>query len=101
MSYFDMNSHATWLIAFLFYCHYLQSSVAFLSTSKLPSTRVSIAEIFLFVENDIGDHAGGIMNGIEKYSKEVIESSKQNKNVHTAKIQGLRVPEVSEALQAR
>jgi len=79
MSYFDMNSHATWLIAFLFYCHYLQSSVAFLSTSKLPSTRVSIAEIFLFVENDIGDHAGGIMNGIEKYSKEVIESSKQNK----------------------
>ena len=79
MSYFVMNSRGPWLIALLFCCHYLQSSVAFLTASKLPYTRVSIAEIFLFVENDIGDHAGGIMNGIEKYSNEVIESSKQNK----------------------
>ncbi len=64
---------STLLLASLF-C--LETSVAFLTTiSKANSPRLSAGEIFLFVENS-GD--GGIMDGMEKYSKEVIESSKQN-----------------------
>jgi len=39
---------------------------------------MSVGEIFLFVENEIGDHAGGISDGMGKYSKVVIESGKQN-----------------------
>lgn len=39
---------------------------------------MSVGEIFLFVENDLGDNAGGVPNGMNKKSEEVIESSKQN-----------------------
>lgn len=38
-----------------------------------------VGEIFLFVENGVGNLAGGeMMDGMGKYSKEVIESSKSN-----------------------
>lgn len=79
MSSFVANARGQWLLAFLFCSHFIESSVAFSTTSKLPSSRTSVGEIFLFVENDIGDHAGGgPPNGMKKYSEEVIESMKQN-----------------------
>jgi len=76
MSYSITNSYRTWLLAFILYSHH---SVAFLTKTTFLSSRMSVSEIFLFVENDIGDHVGGAIDGEGKYSKEVIESSNQNK----------------------
>ena len=70
------RSNCRRLVTFLICCRYLGPAVAFLTTSKTQHS--SVGGIFLFVENDIGDHTGGILNGNGKYSKEVIESSKQN-----------------------
>ena len=79
MSFFTTISHRPWLITtFLLCCQFLKPSVAFLTTSKLPSCQMSVGELFLFVENDLGDHAGGAPNGMKKHSEEVIASSKQN-----------------------
>ena len=75
MSDFITNAFGPWLLAFLFCCH---NSVAFLTTSNMVSSRMSAGEIYLFVENDIGDHAGGGIEGMGKYSTAVIESSKEN-----------------------
>ena len=55
---------------------FLETSFAFVTSSKISSPRLADGGVYLFVESS-GD--GGIMDGMEKYSKEVIESSKQNK----------------------
>jgi|Transcript_20241 uroporphyrin-III C-methyltransferase len=68
MKYFATNG--MWLLACLL-CGVCLEASAFLA--KVQSPRLSVGELFLFVDNN---GAGG--NGMEKYSKEVIESSKQN-----------------------
>lgn len=75
MSYSVTHSHGLRVIALLLCSFCLDTSVAFVTNSKVSSPRLPVGEIFLFVENN-GD--GGIMDGMQKYSKEVIESSKQN-----------------------
>jgi len=79
MNFLFFNSHGPHLLAFFLCFNYFETSLAFLTASELPSSRTSVGEIFLYVENDIGDHGGGIINRIEKFSKEASKSSKKNK----------------------
>lgn len=76
MNCFGINSQTIWMFAVLLCVVSFEASFAFVASSKILSPRLSVGKSFLFVENS-GD--GGIMDGMEKYSKEVIESSKQNK----------------------
>lgn len=76
MNCFGINSQTIWMLAVLLCVISFEASFAFMASSKISSPRLSVGKSFLFVENS-GD--GGIMDGMEKYSKEVIESSKQNK----------------------
>eukprot|EP00537_Pseudo-nitzschia_pungens_P007238 CAMPEP_0172368372 /NCGR_PEP_ID=MMETSP1060-20121228/26710_1 /TAXON_ID=37318 /ORGANISM="Pseudo-nitzschia pungens, Strain cf. cingulata" /LENGTH=355 /DNA_ID=CAMNT_0013092933 /DNA_START=36 /DNA_END=1103 /DNA_ORIENTATION=+ len=73
------KSHRQWLLALVLCCLCIESSVCFVtSRSKLPSSRMLVDDIFLFVESGANDQGGGMANGFENYSKEIIESSKKN-----------------------
>lgn len=74
-----VKPHCLPLLIFLACCHYLDFSVAFSTSSKLPSSKLSAGRIFLFVDNGLGGNEGSGMRGMENFSQEVIESSKQNK----------------------
>uniref|UniRef100_A0A7S4AWV6 uroporphyrinogen-III C-methyltransferase n=1 Tax=Pseudo-nitzschia australis TaxID=44445 RepID=A0A7S4AWV6_9STRA len=73
------NSHHQWLLALVICSLCFEPSVGFLtSNSRSLSSRISIDNIFLFVDNGIDGQGGGTDTGLENYSKKVIESSKEN-----------------------
>ena len=76
MSFIVTNTQTKWMLAVLLCGMFLETSFAFVTSSKISSPRLADGGVYLFVESS-GD--GGIMDGMGKYSKEVIESSKQNK----------------------